>query len=145
MKKDKTMDVLYEHMDLWKHMFNYLDYDSRINLNRVYKKSPIVKKLSRHAIESHHIACLATETLKYVRKALETPNPAAVTRAFAQVLRPRFAPILRIKILREMIIKRCIEFIPDIETKYRSVLTRVLHRALDQNGDFGKAKKITVF
>lgn len=139
------MDVLHENTDLWRLMFKYLDYDSRINLNRVYRKSPIVKKLSRHLVESHHIACLARETLSYVNKALKDPNPKTVTRAFAQVLRPRIAPILRVRKLREMIIQKCTEFIPVIESQYQSVLTRVLDRALDEIRDIGKAIPITVF
>ena len=49
------MNVLEENVDIWKHLFSYLDLESRVNMNRTFR-SREANRFTREQIELHDAA-----------------------------------------------------------------------------------------
>ena len=137
------MDTLYENTDIWKLMFKYLDYESRINLNRVYKTA-VVRKFTKKELEAHHGASISWEVYKFFRLALALHNDEAVTRGLVQLIRPRYSVLLHSKRIRDKAIAKCNEFIPQVSEEYATVLRKTLEVAMSKTEDYGDPKKLII-
>jgi hypothetical protein len=49
------MNVLEENVDIWKHLFSYLDLESRVNMNRTFRTRE-ANRFTREQIELHDAA-----------------------------------------------------------------------------------------
>ena len=135
------MDSLVYNTDVWRKLHTFLDYNSRISLNRVFSVAQEIKKFTRKQIEAHHVFSLSRE---YVRMMAATRGDEhRIVRVFA-VLLSKFRLMLKNKEFRDKVIQKCLEFEPDIHECYRGVLRTVLKLALEMEGDLGKLRAITV-
>lgn len=137
------MDVLYENTDTWKLLFKYLDYESRINLNRVYKTA-VVRKLTKEQVQRHHVATVSGEVHRYINLALALRTAHSVTQALVQVIRPRYSPLLHFKRLRDQAITKCNEFLPEVTEEYATVLRKILEISQSKTEDFGESRRLII-
>jgi hypothetical protein len=136
------MDSLVYNTDVWRKLHTFLDYNSRISLNRVFSEAQEIKKFTRKQIEAHHVFSLSRE---YVRMTIATKgDDRKVARLFAMLLNTKFRILMKNREFREILIQKCREFEREIDERYRGVIQTVLKRALDVEGDLGKLTAITV-
>ena len=134
------MDGLYQNTHMWELMFKYLEYEDRINLNKIYP-DPVVRKFTRQQAEEHHALTVRDQ---YCRMLSKQHDEHSLTKALAQLLNPRFRILLKYTKLREVTIRKCEEFIPILSEKYSCVVRRVLEVILETEDDYTGMKLITV-
>ena len=138
------MDTLQQNTDLWRLIFKYLDYDSRINLNRVYPKTPVVRRLTKQQVQRHHVATVSEEVRRYIDLALALRTARSVTQALVQVIRPRYSPLLHFKRLRDQTIEKCNQFLPEVSEEYGTVLRKILEISQSKTEDFGEGRRLII-
>jgi len=135
------MDSLVHNTDVWRELHTFLDYSSRVSLNRVFPEAQQIKRFTQKQIEAHSVFSLSRE---YVRMMIAAHgDDHKVARVFAMLL-TKFRLMLKNKEFRDKVIEKCLEFEPIIDKQYRGILQTVLKRALDMEDDLGKLKAISI-
>lgn len=136
------MDSLVQNTDVWRKLHTFLDYSSRVSLNRVFPEAQEIKRFTQKQIEAHSVFSLSRQ---YIRMMIATKgDDRKIARLFAMLLNTKFRILMKNREFRETLIQKCREFEVQIDEQYRGVIQTVLKRALDIHGDLGKLRAITV-
>lgn len=95
--------------DIWKFcIFPYIDYNSKISLNKVLCEDlRVYKKWTKQEIESHYGTIVARILIPYIDKASNKwDNLIDIYNLYVQILKPKFSILLRNKNFRKAALEK---------------------------------------
>lgn len=140
------MELIQQNIHIWKHLFTYMDYETRISMNRIFSKSRESKKLTKEQIELHDIHVSSSFLSSLIAKVNSSEKKEELMIwTFEKFLEPRNQLILSINRIKWITIQKFTELARDAGPDLLTVMYRIIQHIRDNKREIEHTKAITVF